>query len=368
MSLQGRRILYEGSVQPWELNWTFIQMLAVWLARRNELLYVDTPTSLARLSRRSAPLLRGPRAESVSPSLRVLGMTTLPAQKTERLRRLAAEGTARRTARWARGNAFRPDLLWTFSPYALPYLDRFPDAVVSYWTGDEVVIPREQELLNRSDVILCVSRPVEERHRAVYGDRVHFTPVAVDFERFDRMRREPQFDLPQLSGLARPIAGYAGSVNRRVDVQLVLELADAIVGTVVLVGPRRLEPSLEAMLLAHPKIVLLPAQPAENVARLMSGFDLGLISYLDSEFNRGSNPVKFYEYLALGLPVVATDVPALRPFAGAVSIGVRETFVERVLETLEAGDELAHERVAIARDHSFEALLERFDAIDFSRR
>jgi teichuronic acid biosynthesis glycosyltransferase TuaH len=109
---------------------------------------------------------------------------------------------------------------------------------------------------------------------------------------------------------------------------------------------------------------VLGGQPPERVPALMRALDVGLIPYLDTAFNRNSNPVKFYEYLALGMPVVSTDIPTLRRFERVASVGPRDTFVDRVRATLAAQpDGLERERVEVARDHSFGALLRRLEEV-----
>jgi glycosyltransferase involved in cell wall biosynthesis len=359
VSFADRSIVYASTNHAWAYGWTFYQMLAETLARENDVVYVDPPLSLARVRRRSAAVLRGPSAEAVGPRLRLFRTATIPRQKTPRARALAAWLLGVQTSVWARRRGFRPDLVWTYAPSELALAKRFPSAQVVYWTGDEVVLPGENALLERADAILCVSDPVFDRHRAAHGGKVHFVPVACDFERYRAELDRPLLDL----GVERPVLGYAGWVNERVEVGLLVDLARRLDhGTVVVAGPDKLAADERAALEAEPRIVLLGPQPADRVPALVRSFDVCLIPYRDSAFNRGSNPVKFYEYLALGKPVVATDVPTLRRFADAASIGDSATFVERALAAV-ADDEPPEPRVEVARRHSFGALLERLGEV-----
>jgi glycosyltransferase involved in cell wall biosynthesis len=261
--------------------------------------------------------------------------------------------------RWAGSERFEPDLVWMYSPYELALLDRFPHARSVYWTGDEVVMPGEEELLRRVDAILCVSTPVYERHLARYGARVHFVPVACDFDRYHAALGQGAAELPDLQ---RPVVGYSGFVNARVDTALVADVARSLggEGTVVVVGPVAEAQRRE---LARTPIVLIGPQPPERVPRLIDAFDAAVIPYTDSDFNHNANPAKFYEYLALGKPVVSTDIPTLRRFGDVASIGSRESFVDRIHAVLDHRDDRAEARIAIARDHSFDALLDRLRAL-----
>lgn len=356
MKLADRRILYDSRNHGWAHGWTFYQMLAEALARENDVVYLDAPTSVVRIRGRELPLLRGAQAEAVD-GVRVLRSATIPAQRTPWQQQLAARLAAGATARWARRNAFDPDLVWCYMPSAVELLERFPRAASVYWTGDEVVLPREHELLDRVDAVLCVSTPVHERHRATLGERAHFVPVACDFDRYNGAVGT---GAELLGDLERPLLGYAGFVNERVDEGLLTELGERLTeGTVVVAGPAGDEQ--RRALEGAPRIALLGLQPPEQVPALIDAFDVALVPYRDTVFNRSSNPVKFYEYLALGKPVVSTDIPTLRPFSAVASIGPGETFVDRVLVGAVPGS--FDDRVAVARDHSFGALLARLRAL-----
>lgn len=355
MRLDGRQILYASTNHAWTEGWTFYQMLAVALARRNDVVYLDRPTSIARGG------VRRPRAHEED-GLRVLRTPTLPLQRTNRLRWTAATLTSGLVGRWARRARFAPDLLWVYTPYELELARRFPTAFLAYWTGDEVVIPAEEALLARADVLLCVSQPVYERHRTRFGERAHFVPVACDFERYHRAVAEPPD--AATAALQRPVLGYSGFLNERIDAGTLGLVADAFpYGSVVVAGPISIAPEAEADLRRRPNVHLLGPQPAERVPAIINAFDVGLAPYRDTEFNRNANPVKFYEYLALGKPVVVTDIPTLRPFAHAASIGALESFVERTREEVRHPTGTREERVDVARAHSFAALLARLEEL-----
>lgn len=355
MNVDGRRLLYESTNHGWSFGWTFYQMLAEALGRIADVVYVDQPTSLTRGGIR----VLGGRADRPSAHLRRLRTAGLPLQRGDTVRFASAALVARQVARWARRDGFAPDLVWTYAPTALPLLDRYPTAAAVYWTGDEVVMGREQELLARADAVLCVSDPVHERHAARLGAKAHFVPVAADVERYAAARGTGagELDLP------RPVFGYSGFINVRIDTSLLVDLARAApVASVVVAGP--VGAGEAAALAGVSNLHLLGPQPAERVPRLIDAFDVALIPYRDTAFNRNSNPVKFYEYLALGKPVVTTDIPTLRRYAGVASVGPGETFVERALEAVRDAPGTADERLAIARDHSFDALLHRLRKLE----
>src|SRR5579875_2180569 len=181
--LAGRRILYASTNHAWAFGWTFYQMLAEALAGRNEVVYVDTPTSLARLRPRrwGALLVAAAEREGRLDLLRAAG---LPLQRSRWQRSAGGRLAARAVARWAARAGFDPDLVWTFSPWELPFVRRFGAATSVYWTADHLpFVPGERPLLERVDVILAAADPVYEALRARFGARVPPVPVACDFAR-----------------------------------------------------------------------------------------------------------------------------------------------------------------------------------------
>jgi glycosyltransferase involved in cell wall biosynthesis len=347
----------------WDYGWTMYQMLAEALSRESEVVYIDAPKSVARFGRADVGLLGRAVPERVNESLHVLRSATFPAHRTEGMRWWAAALAARKTRRWARRADFDPDLVWCYMPYDLEFVERFPHAVSTYWVADhERLLPGEERLMERVDAILCGAVPVLERFESRYGPRAQYFPVACDFERYHGAA-------PGYAGLAnveRPIYGYAGFVGDRLDFDLIEELASSLTeGTVVIAGPLRGLPATTIERLeATGRVTFLGPLDRDDVPRAIADFDVALIPYTDTEFNRNCNPVKFYEYLALAKPIVTTDIPTLHAVGSAVaSVGPRDTYVGRAIDALASSPGTGEERVALAREHSFEAAVARLDAI-----
>src|SRR4051812_46046123 len=128
--LAGKQLLYLSTNHGWSNGWTFYQMLAEALARRNDVVYVDPPLSIARA--RSLGALRV-EATATPTGPRVLRTPTVPLQRREAVRRAAGLLLAREVAGWARRERFAPDLVWTYAPAELEVARRFPAARVVYW-------------------------------------------------------------------------------------------------------------------------------------------------------------------------------------------------------------------------------------------
>ncbi|MET9018400.1 glycosyltransferase [Actinopolymorpha sp. NPDC004070] len=147
-------------------------------------------------------------------------------------------------------------------------------------------------------------------------------------------------DVPRFD---RPAAGFVGTINGRIDLDLLEGVADAG-HPLLLVGPR--DPSCPAerfaALTARPDVVWTGMRPHTELPRYLRAIAVGLTPYVLNDFNRASFPLKTLEYLAAGRAVVSTALPATdwlrEDTEGAALIRAessREAFVKAV------GDELA---------------------------
>lgn len=119
--------------------------------------------------------------------------------------------------------------------------------------------------------------------------------------------------------LPRPLAVYAGSLDSRLDVEAVTALSRSGVVDVALVGPV-MDPGALAPLAGLPRVHLLGNQPHHEVAAFLRVADVALLLHRDTALTRAMDPLKLYEYLAAGLPVVASDLPQLRGRGAAVTL------------------------------------------------
>ncbi len=356
-----KQVLYASTNHAWSYGWTFYQMLATALAAEHDVVYVDTPLSLARAPLREWGQLRSPRVTTEA-GVRVARTLGLPLQRTWAQRRATGAIAASAIGRWAAQAGFDPDVVWTYTPWETPLIERFPRARSVYWTADHAgLIEGEAEHIARVDVVLAASDPVYEELHALFGDKVRKEAVACDFPRYNAAREQPIAVAP-LEGLRRPIFGYAGWISPRVDFALLRELSERTEGSVVVAGVTAGLSAAEVASACGSNVVVLGPQSPEELPRLMAAFDVALIPYTEDEFNLHSNPVKFYEYLASGRTTVTTDIPSLRRFGTVASVGPAATFVERALAAVHREEEI-DARIEVAREHSFAALVDRLGEV-----
>lgn len=160
--------------------------------------------------------------------------------------------------------------------------------------------------------------------------------------------------------MLRPLLLYVGSLDARLDVPGVAAIARALPqATVVLAGPL-LDPAHLSPLRAEPNVEIHPALPRAAVAGLIRVADVGLIPHVRSALTEAMSPLKLYEYLAGGLPVVGADLAPLRGVDPRVLlVGDSAGYPAAIGRALALGPAPEDERLTFVQTNSWAARHER---------
>jgi len=229
---------------------------------------------------------------------------------------------ARALRRWMRAIGFDRPVVWTFlpTPLAIDLIADLDPALTIYYCIDDLaasspgarrIAATEERLFREADLVFVTSERLRQR-AARFGTHVHFFPFGVNFERFDRVRQENAPPPGDVAALPRPIAGYLGGLHQWIDQRLIADVAARMPEiTFALVGPAQIDVSL---LEGCANVRLLGQRPHEAVPAYVKAFDVGLVPYRVAEYTLNVYPTKLNEYLVMGIPVVATDLPEIRGY------------------------------------------------------
>jgi len=220
----------------------------------------------------------------------------------------------------------------------------------------EVVIKQEAETLKEVNAAIVTAESLRPSKLA-YNSRIHVVCNAANVSHFNRAVSEKHIEPVDLSGVGRPRLVFLGMTQYWVD----LELLDYIAGEkpewqIVMIGPvavdvRRFERAKNMHFLGN--------KPYDDLPDYMAYCDVALNPYRVDDVAKGCSPLKLYEYLAAGLPVVSTEMPEARKFDKIVTVASNyEMFVLAVEEILirDAGsrEELKKQALAESQKHSWE--------------
>jgi glycosyltransferase involved in cell wall biosynthesis len=160
-----------------------------------------------------------------------------------------------------------------------------------------------------------------------------------------------------IARLPHPVIGFLGSVMYWLDFDLLRALALARPDwSFAFVGPVGRLAAIDKIRL--PNVHLLGRKPYEDVPAYVKGFDVCLNPYLMDETAKNCSPLKLYEYLASGRPVVSTDMPEARKFQEVVGIGQTPAeildHIEAALRPEATAPDAVARRLAIALPHSWD--------------
>ncbi len=277
----------------------------------------------------------------------------------------------RATARWCRALKIDEALVVCSVPTAVDLVHALaPRRLIYYCMDDFATLPGvdwhmvealEAEVIARADVVLVNSPAVGELARFA-GRRVTAFPHGVEFQRFNAAAAGPDAEVRALvHDLPRPILGFAGYLDQRIDIELLVKVAQQRPGSLLLVG--EVATSLEP-LRALPNVLAVGYVPYTEVPRYLAACDVLLAPYVRNSTTAALQPLKILEYLATGAPVVATRLPALEPLASLVDLAPdHATFLRCVQDALANPNRQREARVRYAQEHSWENRAREFERL-----
>ncbi|MGH3261760.1 MAG: glycosyltransferase, partial [Trebonia sp.] len=205
----------------------------------------------------------------------------------------------------------------------------------------------QEEMRGRGVTICAVSRVLADR-LAGPGEGI-VIPNGIDEATWLTPAPPPAVvrDLP------RPCGIYAGTIDDRLDVDGVRGLVEAGgLASVALAGPVA-DPEIGRRLRAEPRIRLLGNLSQRELVGALMWADVCLLPHAVTRLTEAMSPLKLYEYLASGTPVVATDLAPVRGAGPRVRLVRDGDYRGAVEKALADGSLSEDERVAVVRASSW---------------
>lgn len=179
-----------------------------------------------------------------------------------------------------------------------------------------------------ADIVFCSSKSLTLKQKKLNPNTFHISH-GVNYALFSRVVFDPNLQsAPELADIPRPILGFWGHISYDwVDAGLLKYLAEKRPQWIfLLIGRNSMEPDEFEN---YKNIRLVGEKNFEDLPSYCKAIDVGLIPFVKSPLTDNCNPLKLYEYLAAGLPVVSTDIPEVRFWKDSVLIAKeRENFLE----------------------------------------
>jgi glycosyltransferase involved in cell wall biosynthesis len=347
------------------------------LTRFAKVLWVDPPVSFLKALSGGPGARRVPRPRLTAISSKLLRLTPVaPPGHSRPGLDVATEVLVRAQIRWAlRRLGARPyavvacmldDVLTGWEPGVVRVFygtDDFAAGAELMGLRRKRLLRAERRQVGNSDIVIAVSQMLADRWSDM-GAKARFIPNGVQvaaYRDMDSVTPAAEVSLPE------PVVGVIGHLSARIDIDVLEAISDAGC-SLLLVGPHDASwvPDRFAALVARSNVTWVGRREFSELPGYLKRMNVGLTPYANTTFNQASFPLKTLEYLAAGLPVVSTDLPATRWLNSdlvRVAAGPKD-FARAVFEAAgEADDErMKTRRREFADKHSWERRAEELAA------
>ena len=400
--ITGRNIVLTSSID-WDDQWQAPQELALRLAQAgNRVLYIENTgvrsprfRDTRRIVRRLmhwAKALNQHSLRQVSPNVWVHAPLVLPPFGSRIRESFNRHFFLPLIGKAARRLQMTEPVIWTFLPTdttlgVLDLLSSTNSTVIYYCAGDfaqltpasQQLARNEAELVRRSDVVFTICEDLAI-HCRQWNSNVHVFPYGVNLKAFplqesdvpSKVRSQDEefswaVHSPMTSGShskkhGHKVIGYVGGCHRHVNVDMLAMMARARPSwSWVFVGSTEISWNDFAEL---PNVYILGQRPHRELAHYIRTFDVCIVPYKRTAYTETVVPSKINEYLAMGKPVVSTNLPWVCDFNDRHQVIVTteehpEEFLRGIERAFRLGDDpaLIARRRAIARQGDWEARL-----------
>ncbi len=245
---------------------------------------------------------------------------------------------------WPLAKKAREELSW-------PVIYDCMDDHAGFTTNRPEMIAEERDLLASADLVAASSGILEARAREA-NPNVLLLPNAC----------EPgHFEMGPCARQARPVVGYYGAIADWFDSDLVADVAAKrpdwdflLVGSTYTADTRRLA--------KLPNVSLPGEKPYAEIPSWLARMDVAILPFKRLPLTEATSPVKAFEILAAGRPIVSVPIPEVAPMAPLVRLADRAEEFEREIAAALAEDDpaLVARRRTFGKQNSWER---RFDAL-----
>jgi glycosyltransferase involved in cell wall biosynthesis len=389
--LSGQSILYFGP-GTWEGMWRNRHQLMSRFARMNRVMYVEPVYSVFRYRKE---LLRGkqgwidlfralgkPRISKIGDNLYIYHSPVyVPIFGRFPLGKISWWIWNMLLKRTLRRLRFSRPIIWLSQPHHGYFLENFDEKLIIYHVVDEYlaypgVTPEgsaaleksEKQLLEKVDLVIVVSEKLL-KNKGACSACACLVPNAVDYESYERARLDTGPLPADIARLPKPVIGYSGLISRRLDLSLIERIAAThpdwslvLLGMVNDKGCEQMMSRLEHM----SNVYFQGTKEIDLVPYYIKAFDVGIIPYKINQETENLSALKLYDFMAVGMPVVATNFPAAREFKDVVYIAADSPadYIQRIEDALAENNEmLAAERRRIASENTWEQRIKQVSDI-----
>lgn len=268
---------------------------------------------------------------------------------------------------------FKNHIVWIYHPDAAYFLGKTGEKFILYDCVDQFsafpaysdsrrkreIESNEMEVLEKANVVITTSSPLYDIKQE-YNPNTYLVENVGDIEHFAKARSSTDQIPSDMKSIKKPVMGFIGSLDAyKVDLDLIKYAAITKPNwSFVLIGPvgegdRKTDLSVISEL--H-NVHILGIKPYALLPDYIRSFDVCMIPYNINEYNHYSFPLKVYEFLASGKPVVSMNLPSIISLSEVIKIATTyDSFIKCLSEALEKDSpEAVQKRIEAAGKNSWD--------------
>jgi len=277
---------------------------------------------------------------------------------------------------WLRKLNFETDILWAYNPMITELINISKFSYIVYHCVDEIkaqpgmpfqiIDKAERELLKKADVVFTTS-PQLLKTRMLYNPHSYYFPNVADYDHFSKALLDETKVPSDLMIISKPRIGFIGAISDyKLDFNLIAHVAKTRPDwSIVLIGkvgegdPWTNINNIKSL----PNVFFLGPRPYAELPAYLKGIDVAILPNQLNTYTQAMFPMKFFEYLAAGRPIVSTSLPALRQFSDTVYLAKDYSDFILGIEKALNDPEKCYQKSIIASKYTYKARTEEMMTI-----
>lgn len=362
------------SPAPWDYPiWTNRQHIMKRLSSNNRIMYVFHPTLLRSCIKRICKNGRFTLLNKIDSNLCCFTPPILPfSENFPLIGSLNIKISSYFLKRALNKIGFNDYILWFYDPEAGEYMDHLTPYFTCYDCVDEfsampsyqnprrkaLLIERELRLIREASMVFTTSKNLFASKKSI-NPNTYLVENVGDFDHFNQyagVKLPAPADFPKGSA---PVIGFSGAVDPyKVDFELISFLANQRPNwNIVLIGGKTDSQKKDFQFPRNKNIHYLGRKEYAELPQYLAHFDVCMVPYGINDYTQGVFPIKLFEYLSTGKPVVTSSLPSLGKYGSLIRISEsKERFLSNIEDVL-ANDSNAQKqaRLQCAKEHTWES-------------
>jgi len=261
--------------------------------------------------------------------------------------------------------------LWIYSPlnYYLTNFIKYDNLIYDYYddleldySGCEVIsnIELNKKLVPKCDLVICISEYTCNKMLKQNKNSI-ITVSGYDATIFSKKINSKKTDIDHLD---KPIIGYSGVLRVYIDFEILKYILENSDYYLVCIGyiDRTFKKEYQ-ILKQYKNFIHIDYKPITEIPYYVKKFNVGILPYKDNNFTKSVYPLKFFEYMAMDIPIVSSPLPELKNYSNIIGYSTsKEEFLENCIKAIQGNfNPFIKEYKKIIEENSWDKVFDKIE-------